>query len=82
MKKVNIVHYAKITLKGFVRVILGAINAGLISLAVYGFMVVPGENGYAAVADFVLSVMLLILAGLFIYLLGCGYPFAGKKQAE
>ena len=80
MKKFNIGYHFMIMLKGFARVILGAISAGLVGLACYGLVLVPGENGYAAVADFVVAVMLLILAGLLIYLLGCGFPFVGKKH--
>lgn len=80
MKKYNIGHHIMIMLKGFARVILGAISAGVVGLACYGLVLVPGESGYAAVADFVLSVMLLTFAGLLIYLLGCGFPFMGKKH--
>lgn len=80
MKKFNIGYYAMITLKGFVRVIIGALNAGLIYLAVCGFTLVASEDGYAAVADFVGSVSLLIIACALIYLLGCGFPFMGKKH--
>ena len=80
MKKFNIGYHVMIMLKGFVRMILGVISAGLVGFAGWGLVLVVGENGYAAVVDFVGSVCLLILAGLIIYLLGCGFPFMGKKH--
>lgn len=79
MKKFNIAYHVMIALKGLVRVLFGAINAGLISLAVYALVQVPGEAGYTAVGEFVGSVCLLVIAGALTYLLGCGFPFMGKK---
>lgn len=81
MKKFNIGNHVMIMLNGFVRAILGAIVAGLFGFACYGLTQVAGESGYAAVADFVGSVCLLIIAGAFIYLLGWGFPVTGKKRA-
>lgn len=80
MKKFNIVYHIMIMLKGFARVILGAISAGLVGLAGYGLILVAGENGYAAVANFIVAVLFLTFAGILIYLLGCGFPFMGKKH--
>ena len=80
MKKFNIGYHIMIMLKGFVRVILGAISAGLVGLAVYALVLVPGEAGYVAVGEFVGSVCLLVIACALIYLLGCGFPFMGKKH--
>lgn len=80
MKKFNIVYHIMIMLKGFVRVILGAISAGLVGLAGYALVLVPGEAGYVAVGEFVGAACLLVIAGALIYLLGCGFPFMGKKH--
>lgn len=62
--------HAKIAWRGFCRTLYGAAVAGLIALAVYGFMSVTSETGWAAVCDFVASLATLIVALLNMYLLG------------
>ena len=81
MKKSIIVHHAKIMLRGLVRVIWGALTAGLMGLAVYGFVAVPMEGGYTAVCDFIGAVCLMGIAFISIYLLGVGAFQKPKKCA-
>lgn len=72
MKKYNIGYHAKILFRGLVRVIWGSLTAGLIYLAVYGFVAIPNEGGYMAVCDFIGAVATLVIALGNIYLLGVG----------
>jgi hypothetical protein len=72
MKKDIIIYNAKTLLRGLVRVIWGALNAGLIGLAVYGFTSIPNEGGYVAVCDFIATIAVLVLAFVSVYMLGVG----------
>lgn len=64
--------HARIAWKGLYRVLYGTLIAVLLAVSVYGFMVVSTENGWAAVANFILSTGLLVLSGLCIYCMGIG----------
>ena len=68
--------HAKIAWRGFYRTLYGAAVAGLIALAVYGFVYVTTETGWAAVCDFIASCATLVVALLNIYVMGC------KKKGE
>lgn len=70
MKKEQILKHAKQMLKGFLRMLHGTATAGLLAFAVYGFVAIPAEGGYIAVADFVVTVATLFLALLNVYVLG------------
>lgn len=59
-----------IALKGFARTIYGALVAGLLACAVYGFLCINGESGYTAVADFVASCATLVVAMCNVYTMG------------
>ena len=72
MKKDIIIYNVKTLLRGLVRVIWGALTAGLIGLAVYGFTSIPNEGGYVAVFDFVATVAILVLVLASVYMLGVG----------
>ena len=72
MNKAFIVYNAKILVRGLVRVIWGSLNAWLVGLAIYGFVVIPNEGGYIAVCEFIGAVCLVLVAFCSIYLLGIG----------
>ena len=63
--------HAKIAWRGFYRTVYGAAVAGLIALAVYGFVSVTTETGWTAVCDFIASCATLFVALLNMYVMGC-----------
>lgn len=71
--------HARVLGKGFVRMLVGAATAGAGALAVYGFTVVRNEAGYAAVGDFLLSVMALAIALGGVYLMGGSKKKGARK---
>ena len=62
--------HSKIACRGFCRTLYGALIAGLIALAVYGFISVTTETGWVAVCDFIASCATLIVALSNMYLMG------------
>lgn len=62
--------HTKIAWRGFCGTLYGAAVAGLIALAVYGFVSVSSETGWTAVCDFVASCATLVLALANMYLIG------------
>lgn len=71
--------HAKIAWRGFCRTVYGALVAGLISLAAYGFVSVTTETGWTAVCDFIASCATLIVALSNMYLMG-GRKKGGVKH--
>ena len=71
--------HAKIAWRGFYRTLYGAAVAGLIALAVYGFVYVTTETGWTAVCDFIASCATLVVALLNMYLMG-GRKKGGAKR--
>ena len=69
--------HAKIALRGFCRTLYGAAVAGLIALAIYGFVSVTNETGWTAVCDFIASCATLVVAFANMYWMGCN-----KKGAK
>ena len=59
-----------IMLRGLARTLHGAFITGLIAFAVYGFILIKSEGGYAAVFDFVAAIAVLVIALCNVYLLG------------
>ena len=72
LKQVKV--HADIMLRGLARTLYGAFTAGLIAFAVYGFILIKSEGGYAAVFDFIASIATLLVA------LGNAYLLGGKKR--
>lgn len=72
--------HARVLGKGFVRMLVGAATAGSAMLAVYGFATVSKEIGYAAVGDFLLSVMALVIAFGGVYLMGGNKKKGANKK--
>ena len=66
--------HVKIAWRGFCRTLYGAAVAGLIALAIYGFVSVTTETGWTAVCDFIAACATLIIAIANMYLMG------GKKK--
>lgn len=62
--------HGKVLCKGFVRTLYGACVAGLVGMAVYGFVAVPSEGGYMAVCDFVGAIATLVIAMTGMYVMG------------
>lgn len=80
MKKENIKYQAKVIFRGLVRMVWGTVTAGLVCLAVYAFIVIPNEGGYAAVGDFIVAVMCLLLVSVSVYVQGVGsFKKAGSR---
>ena len=71
--------HAKIAWRGFCRTLYGAAVAGLIALAIYGFVSVTTETGWTAVCDFIAACATLIIAIANMYLMG-GRKKGGAKR--
>lgn len=71
MKKFNIKHHAKVMFRGFCKMLYGAAMAGLVIIAIYGYSVIPSEDGYVAVADFLVSTATMAVALISMYAFGC-----------
>lgn len=76
----NVIKYhGMILFRGFVKMLVGTITAGLIAGAVYGFTMIPNEGGYAAVGDFLVAIIFLIVALCGVYLMGGSKKKGAKK---
>ena len=62
--------HAKSAWRGFYRTVYGALVAGLIALAIFGFVSVTTETGWTAVCDFIASCATLAVALSSMYLVG------------
>ena len=58
----TICHHGKILWKGFLRMVYGALTAGLFALSAYGFIMIKGESGWTAVCEFIASAATAIVA--------------------
>lgn len=54
--------HARILWRGFLRAVYGALIAGLIAMAIYGFVSASKESGWDAIFDYIVSAVLLIEA--------------------
>lgn len=71
----SIINHCKILMKGFWRMTCGALTAGFIGLAVYGFATIHSEGGYVAVLNFICAALILVMALTIMYAMG-----GGKKK--
>ena len=62
--------HAKIAWRGFYRTLYGTAVAGLLAMAVYGFVSVTTETGWTAVCDFIASCATLVVAMANVYIMG------------
>ena len=56
----NVKFHARILWRGFFRTVYGALIAGLIAMAIYGFVSASKEAGWDAVFDYIVSSVLLL----------------------
>lgn len=70
MKKIRF--HGLVLLKGMMRMLFGTATAGLMVLAIYGFVSVRAEGGYLAVGDFLVAMATVVVAGACMYAMGCG----------
>ncbi len=68
MKKVRF--HGLVLLKGMMRMLFGTATAGLMGLAIYGFVTVGTEGGYMAVGDFLVAMATVVVAGACMYSMG------------
>lgn len=68
--------------KGLYRSFCGTCTTAMLALAVYGFVIVSTENGWKAVAYFVISVTALALFGVCVYYMGKGGKMLELKTKE
>lgn len=62
--------HARILWRGFFRTVYGALIAGMIAMAIYGFVSATKEAGWEAVFDYIVSAVLLIEAIGNMYFMG------------
>ena len=72
-------YHGKILWKGFIRMLFGAATAGLLGLAIYGFIMVPSEDGYVAVCDFIGAIASTAVALSCVYVMGAGKKKGAKR---
>ena len=71
--------HAIILWRGFCRTIYGTAVAGLIAMAIYGFISVTTKTGWVAVCVFISSCAFLIAALVHMYSMGSGKK-GGRKE--
>ena len=64
-------HHSVVVLRGLVKVLYGTATAGLMGLAVYGFLAIGRESGWTAVCDFIVAILTMIVALISVYVFGC-----------
>ena len=62
--------HAGVVARGLARTLYGTVVAGLIAVAIYGFILIKSEGGYAAVFDFIAACATLVVALANAYVLG------------
>lgn len=62
--------HCRCLLKGFLRMMYGALTAGLFALAVYGFVMITSESGWIAVSEFVAAIATSVVALACMYAMG------------
>lgn len=70
------VYHSKILLRGLAKTLYGTSVSGLVGLAVYGFVMIPTEGGYAAVCEFVVASITLGIA------ISAMYSFGGRGRKK
>lgn len=70
----------KILLKGFLRMMYGALTAGLFALAIAGFVMITTESGWVAVSEFIAAICTIAVAAINMYAIGGGVVKGGAKR--
>ena len=73
--------HSRIFFSGFKRMVFGAMTAGLFAVAIYGFCLIPSEDGYAAVVDFSTSIATLVVAFACTYFQGTFRKTKGERRS-
>lgn len=66
--------HGKILLRGLIRMVYGALTAGLFALAVYGFTMITSEAGWTAVCEFIAATATAVVA------LSCMYAMGASRK--
>ena len=66
----NVRFHGLVLLKGMMMMLFGTATAGLMGLAIYGFVMVGTEGGYMAVADFLVAMATVVVACACMYAMG------------
>lgn len=66
--------HSRCLLKGFIRMMFGALTSGLFALAIYGFIMITSESGWVAVSEFVAAIATSVVA------LACMYAMGGSRK--
>ena len=74
--------HARILCRGFFRTVYGALIAGLIAMAIYGFASASKEAGWDAVFDYIVSAVLLIEAIGNMYFMGRRKTSGAKSKGK
>ena len=74
--------HLRVLLFGIKNMILGTCVFALLFFSIFGFTVVAGEEGYAAVFDFILSCFMLGGSVASMYLLGVSQKRRGGRYVE
>ena len=78
----NVKFHARILWRGFLRTAYGALIAGLIAMAIYGFVSARNEAGWEAVFDYIVSAVLFIEALGNMYFMGRRKNGGTKNKAR
>ena len=76
----NVKFHARILWRGFLRTVYGALIAGLIAMAIYGFVSITSKTGWAAVWRFVVACVLLAEGIGNMYFMGSKKTGAGNRK--
>ena len=63
-------YHFQVFILGLLNMIVGTLTVGLFALAIYGFITTAQEGGYAAVGDFLVACLNLVIALASMYLMG------------
>ena len=72
--------HARILCRGFCRTIYGTAVAGLIAMAIYGFISVTTKTGWVAVFMFISSCAVLMIAVMHMYSIGHGKSGGARHE--
>lgn len=72
--------HACILCRGFCRTIYGTVVAGLIAIAIYGFISVTTKTGWVAVLTFIGSCAVLMIALMHMYSIGHGKSGGARHE--
>ena len=76
----NVKFHLLVMWRGFCRTVYGAVVAGLIAMAIYGFVSITAKTGWAAVWRFVVACVLLAEGIGNMYFMGRNKTGAGNRK--